>query len=179
MAEKVNKVLDTIYTQGLDLAIFLDAVCWGNEACISDRTFRSAHTGLMVSDELPEILRRRYKPPRRSHGGKGRRPAGAHCPLLDFATNCVSETVDREMKLSAHLFLSPPEELSEEYLTSLDFGEMKDSIQRDAPVLWRILQQAAYTPEQVARNKHKDPDMVHLEPCKNAKLTMKLRLFFT
>jgi hypothetical protein len=67
------------------------------------------------------------------------------------------------MKLSAHLFLSPPEELSEEHLTSLDFGEMKDSVQRHAPVLWRVLRQAAYTPAQTTRNKHKDPDMVCLE----------------
>ncbi|KAJ7930381.1 hypothetical protein B0H13DRAFT_2228277 [Mycena leptocephala] len=150
---------DMVDKQGLDLPIFLNAVCWGNEACISDHAIQSARTGLMVSDELPGILRPCYNPPRRSRRQHGRRPAGAHRPLLDFATSCVSETVDREMKLSAHLFLSPPEELSEEHLTSLDFGKMKDSIQRDAPVLWKILRQTAYTPEQEARNKHKDPDM--------------------
>ncbi|KAJ6573708.1 hypothetical protein B0H10DRAFT_1838043 [Mycena sp. CBHHK59/15] len=73
MPEKVNKVLQTIREQGLDLAIFLDAVCWGSEACVSDDSIRFAHTGLMVSDELPGILQRCYNTPRRSNKKKGKR----------------------------------------------------------------------------------------------------------
>jgi hypothetical protein len=44
MVEKVKIVLNTIYSQGLDLPIFLDAVCWGNDACISDGSIKSART---------------------------------------------------------------------------------------------------------------------------------------
>ncbi|KAJ7762556.1 hypothetical protein B0H16DRAFT_1807104 [Mycena metata] len=171
MVDKVNNVLDIIQQQGLDLAIFLDAVCWGDAACISDSKIQFARTGLMVSDELPGILQRCYNPPRRGQKGKGKRPAGGRRALLDFATHCVSDTIDREMKMSAHLFLSPPEELSEKHLTTLDFEEMRDLMQIHAPVLWRVLRRAAYTPTQVTRNKHKDPDMVVLHMISQAQYT--------
>ncbi|KAJ7221480.1 hypothetical protein GGX14DRAFT_353660, partial [Mycena pura] len=42
--------------QGLDVAIFLDALCWGDEQCHSDSQVIFAPTGLMVSKELPRIL---------------------------------------------------------------------------------------------------------------------------
>ncbi|KAJ6587839.1 hypothetical protein B0H10DRAFT_2197752 [Mycena sp. CBHHK59/15] len=93
MPEKVNKVLQTIREQGLDLAIFLDAVCWGSEACVSDDSIRFARTGLMVSDELPGILQRCYNPPRRSNKKKGKRPAGGCRALLDFATTCGAQHI--------------------------------------------------------------------------------------
>lgn len=159
---KVKKVLDSMRDQGLDLAIFLDAVCWGNEGCTSDASIRYSRTGLMVSDELPGILERCYDPPRTGHRAKSKKPAGGRRVLLDFATKCVCDAIDREMKLSAPLFLSPPEDLTEEHLTSLDFDGLKASIQKYAPISWSILRRASYTPEQATRNKHKDPEMVSL-----------------
>ncbi|KAJ6611143.1 hypothetical protein B0H10DRAFT_1810255, partial [Mycena sp. CBHHK59/15] len=143
---KVKKVLDTMKDQGLDLAIFLDAICWGDVGCISDGDIRYAHTGLMVSDELSGILEQCYNPPRRGQKAKGKKPAGGRLVLFDFATRCVSNVIDWEIKLSAHLFLSPPEDLSEEQLTSLDFDGLKESIKEHAPILWHIFLQAAYTP---------------------------------
>ncbi|KAF8162178.1 hypothetical protein K438DRAFT_1456420, partial [Mycena galopus ATCC 62051] len=82
---KVNNVLKAIRKEGLDLAIFLDALCWGNKECISNPDIRFARTGLMVSDELPGILKRCYNPPRRAHHSKGEKPAGARRVLRDFA----------------------------------------------------------------------------------------------
>ncbi|KAJ7718800.1 hypothetical protein B0H16DRAFT_1796872 [Mycena metata] len=75
------------------------------------------------------------------------------------------------MKISAALFLSPPEDLSEEHLTSLDFEDLKVSVQTCAPNLWLIFRRAAYTPLQEARNKHKHPDMVVLNMISQAHYT--------
>ncbi|KAJ6520978.1 hypothetical protein DFH09DRAFT_1331466 [Mycena vulgaris] len=162
---KVKKVLETIRDQGLDMAILLDAICWGKEGCISDG---DARTGLMVSDELQGILERYYNPPRRSHKAEWKRPAGGRRVLLEFATTCVFDAIDREMKLFANLFLSPPEDLSEENLTSLDFDELKVLIQMHAPILWRIFRWAAYTPLQESRN---NADMVVVQMISQAQFT--------
>jgi hypothetical protein len=110
----------------------------------------------MVSDELPEILARWHKPPRAA----GSKPAGARWLLEEFALKTVCSCIDRGIKLSASLFLSPPEDLSEEQLTSLNFDSFKTEVKSRNPMLWEVLRHAAYSPLQKSRNKHKDPDMV-------------------
>lgn len=60
------------------------------------------------------------------------------------------------------MFLSPPEDLSEETLTGVNFGEMKRDTKLALPTLWSVLREAAYGVKQELRNKHKDPDMVSL-----------------
>ncbi|KAJ6477200.1 hypothetical protein C8R47DRAFT_1178829 [Mycena vitilis] len=144
--DKVKKVLACMQEEGLPLPLFLDALSWGDPRCTADPTCRYARTSLMVSDELPRILERWHKPPRASSS----RPAGARKPLEQFALKT----------LSAPLFLSPPEELSEEHLTGFDFGAFKVEIKAGNPVLWEVLRHAAYSHLQESRNKHKDPDMV-------------------
>jgi hypothetical protein len=90
MVDKVRNVLNTLYSQGLDLPIFLNAVCWGNEACISDHAIQSARTGLMVSDELPGILQRCYNPPRRSRRQHGRRHFTGVVPQNLLRKSCTT-----------------------------------------------------------------------------------------
>ncbi|KAJ7785521.1 hypothetical protein B0H14DRAFT_3584045 [Mycena olivaceomarginata] len=167
LVKKVKAVLAAVRTEGLNLPIFLDAVCWGDPQCIADATVRYARTSLMTSEELPGIIERCYNPPR----PVGERPGGGRQVLFDFAVQCVSDAIDREMKISAPLFLSPPEELSEEHLTSLDFEALKVQVQTSAPNLWLIFRRAAYTPLQEARNKHKHPDMVVLNMISQAHYT--------
>ncbi|KAJ7168074.1 hypothetical protein C8R43DRAFT_1121280 [Mycena crocata] len=164
---KVLNVLAAMRAEGINLPIFLDALCWGDESCISDGTIRYARTTLMTSEELPGILDRCYHPPR-AHGEP---PQAARKPLLDFAVRTVSDAIDREMMVSAFLFFSPPQDLSEEHLTSLDFDELKDQLQQLLPILWRLLRRAAYTPQQDAKNKHKNPDMVVLHMISQAQYT--------
>jgi hypothetical protein len=160
LASKVKEVLSFMKQKKINLPIFLDALSWGDAGCRSDPEIQYARTSLMVSEELPGILTRWYKPPRSLNHKKGKRPAGARNTLLEFAVECVSDVVDREMKCSASLFLSPPEELTEEHLTKLDFKKFKTKIIRDAPVFWGLLRRAAYSKKQELRNRHKDPDMV-------------------
>ena len=45
----------------------------------------------------------------------------------------MGDLIDREMKISAPLFLSPPEELSEEHLTKTDFEQLKYQTKHNAP----------------------------------------------
>ncbi|KAJ6544930.1 hypothetical protein B0H10DRAFT_1638758, partial [Mycena sp. CBHHK59/15] len=78
---KVKNILKCMKEEGLPLPLFLDALCWGDSDCIADRTCVYARTLLMVSDELPGILDRWYKPPRAS----GARPAGGREALEQFA----------------------------------------------------------------------------------------------
>jgi hypothetical protein len=124
ITNKVKAILHFMDSQNMNLPIFLDALSWGDQGCHSDSKIQYARTALLVSDELPGILDRWYNPPRARIHKKGKRPAGARQSLRAFATHCVGTCVDKEMKSSAHLFLSPPEELSEEHLTSFDFNQM-------------------------------------------------------
>ena len=160
IAVKVKSTLSFMKQQDINLPIFLDALSWGYLGCHSDPEVQYARTSLTVSDELPGILRRWYNLPRGANLKKGKRPSGARRSLRAFAIECVGDIIDREMKISALLFLSPPEELSEDHLTKTDFEQLKRKTKCDAPVLWQLLQRAAYSKKQELRNKHKDPDMV-------------------
>ncbi|KAJ7135358.1 hypothetical protein C8R43DRAFT_1132580 [Mycena crocata] len=167
LAKKVRNILDALKAEQIDLPIFLDALCWGDAECISDGRMKYARASLMNSEEFPGILERCYRPPR----PVGDPPKGGRVTLLNFAVKVVSDAIDRDMKISAPLFLSPPEELSEEHLTSLDFAKLKLRIQTEAPILWLIFLRAAYTPEQQTHNKHKNPDMVVLNMISQAQYT--------
>ncbi|KAJ7256724.1 hypothetical protein C8J57DRAFT_1650115, partial [Mycena rebaudengoi] len=156
---KVLAVLDCMSSQGLALPHFLDFLSWGNPECHTNRRVQYHHTTLIVSDELPRILERWHRPPRRSGSGRGARPAGARQVQEEFAASCVSSCVEREIKLSAPLFLSPPEELSEEHLTSFDFESFKFQVKRRNPTLRNLLRHSAYSALQESRNKEKDPEM--------------------
>jgi hypothetical protein len=160
IATKVCSVLKAMDDVNINLPLFLDALSWGDPACHADPKIQYACTALMVSDELPGILEWWYSPPRSQKQRKGKRPAGAQQVLSGFATKCTVDCIDREMKISASLFLSPSEELSEEHLINLDFANMKAKVKAPAPIFWEILHRAAYTPQQEAWNKHKDPNMV-------------------
>ena len=146
--------------QDINLPIFLNALSWGCLGCHSDSEVQYARTSLTVSDELPGILWHWYNPLRGVNLKKGKRPSGAWCSLWAFAIECVGDLIDRKMKISAPLFLSPPEELSEDHLTKTDFEQLKHETKCDAPVLWQLLQCTAYSKKQELQNKHKDQDMV-------------------
>jgi hypothetical protein len=70
---KVKNTLRFMDSQSINLPIFLDALSWGDPGCHSDPKVQYARTALMVSDELPGILERWYKPPRTQREKKGRR----------------------------------------------------------------------------------------------------------
>jgi hypothetical protein len=64
IVDKVCHVLYVIEELGLNLTSFLDAVSWGDPKCTSNPVIYNVRTGLMMSTELPSILRCWWRPPR-------------------------------------------------------------------------------------------------------------------
>ncbi|KIJ08004.1 hypothetical protein PAXINDRAFT_40098, partial [Paxillus involutus ATCC 200175] len=125
---------------GMDLPLFLDALFWGHPDCHTtgrDATYRYARTPLLVSDELPGILERWYRPPCTQN--KGQRPAGARHVLEEFAVRVTSSLVDKDMEHIAPHFYSDPHDLSKDHLTTFNFMAFASTLSMEAPLLWKII----------------------------------------
>ncbi|CDO69445.1 hypothetical protein BN946_scf184817.g5 [Trametes cinnabarina] len=151
----------------MNLPIFLDALSWGDDECISDPKIRYERTSLMVSEELPRILERWYQVPRAHHSHSHYvRPAGARKALEEFALRCTAEVIDRELESSSHLFKLPENGLSEGSLTSFDFAEVASKLQEPAgaPHLFSLLYGAmcrahhSYTQSEQRAKTRKNPN---------------------
>ena len=118
-------------------------------------------TALMVSDELPKLLQRWYRPPTQSRGHQGLRPSAATKVLVSFAQDTINREIDQEMKRSANLFVSGPD-LSKEHILSLNFHALIDECRLKVPIMWSMFRKATYTAEQDEHKIHKNPNMVSL-----------------
>jgi len=157
--KKVKVVLDCMKREGLDLPIFLDAICWGNEKCIVDNQVRFARTMLLSSKEFPLLLHRWWRPP-------GARSESARKPLQDFAVKVVTSVVEEEMKKIKTCMSTPEDEFSQESLTSLDLEKLSGFLcsETGAPVLWSLLERAGWSQKQATKNTHKTPRNVSEVP---------------
>jgi hypothetical protein len=139
MVDKVCEVLHVMAQLGINLVLFLDAVSWGNPACIADLKIRSAQTGLMKSQELPSILRRWWKPPR-PPGSSNARSAGATDVMMSFARECYLTVVDKKLEKMVPLFKSPlGDDVTEDHLTGVVFTDLIEEVKKRGPFLWSIL----------------------------------------
>ncbi|TBU62392.1 hypothetical protein BD310DRAFT_1036622 [Dichomitus squalens] len=143
VVDRVKSILAYMESVDMNLPLFLDALSWGDAACISDPKVRYERSALMGSEELPRILKRWYKVPRASASRSHHvRPQGARKALEEFALGCVEDVLDRELETSSHLFRSPPDCLSEEGLTRFQFAEVAEALQDEAtgaPSVWRLI----------------------------------------
>ncbi|TBU26765.1 hypothetical protein BD311DRAFT_779457 [Dichomitus squalens] len=141
--DRVKSILAYMESVDMNLPLFLDALSWGDDACIADPKVQYERTALMGSEELPRILERWYKVPRASASRHHHvRPQGAREALEEFALGCAEEMVDRELEASSHLFRSPSDCLSEEGLTRFRFSEVAERLQDKvlgAPSVWRLI----------------------------------------
>lgn len=163
--DRVIQILDFMESMDMNLPIFLDALSWGDDECISDSKVRYAHTALMVSEELPGILERWYKVPRASTSKHHNvRPQGARKVLEKFALDCVSEIVDRELEATAHIFRARTDCLSEEGLTSFQFAEVVTRLCQEtgAPNTFALVHRAMHRccRKTVDGKTRKNPDFV-------------------
>ena len=56
--QTVSRVLDVLKEGKMDVAGFLDALCWGNQPAVVNPTARHARTSLMHSDRLATVVSR-------------------------------------------------------------------------------------------------------------------------
>ncbi|KZV61278.1 hypothetical protein PENSPDRAFT_643534 [Peniophora sp. CONT] len=147
-----------------DLAMFMDAVCWGDQESVSDKTIQYARSGFTGAATFPALLRRLANPP----GGQAH---GCATRMAEFALEFAQGAARREMRAIGPLFESPPESpgdrkanepgpLSLEYLTSLNFAELTGSLEATAPFLWMVLVAAGWGKRQAKKNTHKTPHNV-------------------
>jgi hypothetical protein len=109
----------------------------------------------MNSEELPGILQCWWKPPRATQS-KDKCARGAKPVMENFAAEFTQGIVEQELEaIAAHLVSSTGEDITEETLTSLVLGKMIKDMQKDTPKLWKLLQHAAYTPDQQKQNLEK------------------------
>ncbi|RDX45838.1 hypothetical protein OH76DRAFT_1457458 [Lentinus brumalis] len=137
--------------QGLNLELFLEALFWGDSGCTADPKIAHERRNFMNSPALLSVLNRWWCPPTgmASGGGDGMR---------DFVTVRATELLVEELDGAAKtVFRPPPDHLSQEYLTSMNFRKFGTTLQTDLTSrLWFVLQSLAMTQRQLLENKHKD-----------------------
>ncbi|KAK0451959.1 uncharacterized protein EV420DRAFT_1645877 [Desarmillaria tabescens] len=140
VAQQVLSVLDHMRNIGITLAEFLNALSWGNDACITDPRIQGQQTQLM------------------------KRAKGGRIALAKFMQETWPMVLNNEMERLAVYFISSSKEeddVLEKSLTSLDFPTIIKKIREEAvPNLWVTLHSLAYTPTQDHRNCKKDPDTI-------------------
>lgn len=160
VAHPIRQVLIFMDAIGIDVPLFIDGISWGSEACIRDAKIRSARSSLMTSPELPDILRRWWRPPR-TRKSKNKRAKGGKLVMELFAKECCQSVLNRELECIAKFMVSPKgEDIKEETLIGSGFEKMGEEIRTHAPNLWSVMQGLGYTSEQMERNTHKNPDKV-------------------
>ena len=149
IAARVRVVLDRIDEVGLDLPIFLDAVCWGNGQLVVDGKAKHERSALMHSEELPRILERCKK-----------NSPQAKSVLKNHALSTIKTVIDAEMDCAVSKLTVTGEEIGEEKLLSITRKDMVDRLRLVTATLWEILD-ASTTSEGKSRNKYAhDPQKV-------------------
>ncbi|KAF6765872.1 hypothetical protein DFP72DRAFT_1057077 [Ephemerocybe angulata] len=133
------QIITLMQVMEIDLSIFLDALFWGNEYCVADKRMQWQRTAFLHSAELPFLLDRWDKPPRKSDSII--RLKGARGIINMFAVATTIDLVKAELKgLGLFLQLSAKDDVSASKLTSLTFTELEDMAREKAPTVWQLFQ---------------------------------------
>ena len=148
----------------MDVAGFLDALCWGNTLAVTDPTTRSARTSLTHNGKLAGILLRLLDPPRTSQGGST--AEGARQVLLPVVVKTVKDIIKKEMDAVVEELKEESAEVTEESVLGMVIDEIQNTVELTAPVFYDLVKTAAWSEDQEERNKLKDPAKAsgHNEP---------------
>lgn len=176
LSQAVLEVLEFMRSKDLDLPLLLSALSYEDNTLVRNGTARYERTALLVSTELPNILQKWFRPPRRHNGGI--KTKGGSRAIGPFAVQLVEDMLHREMVAVGKFMRSKPRDLSEQTLLSIKWKEMIASVQDKAPILWKLLRRCSWTSRQQKRNTLKSPDSVcHKLPSVHITLMLTLRLW--
>ncbi|CDO73373.1 hypothetical protein BN946_scf185013.g6 [Trametes cinnabarina] len=150
LEQRVECSLEAILAQGLNLEIFLDAIFWGDAACVVNTRVRHERTVFMNSATFPSLLDRWWASER---AGRGR------AQLQDFVMDRAGHVLEKEITSVVPRFRAGPDPLSQASLTAVNFREFGVQLQNSGgtPYLWRVLQRLACSPRQERENTIKNP----------------------
>ncbi|EGO29803.1 hypothetical protein SERLADRAFT_433759 [Serpula lacrymans var. lacrymans S7.9] len=116
----------------------------------------------MVSKELLEILKCWSKPPC-TQGTHNTWASGAKAVLEEFLFGCIGEVLEGKLQRIQNLAKCPPEDVSEEGLTSLFTEDLVLKLQSPGfdgtLMLWKLLQRLTRTESQEKRNAKQSTDL--------------------
>jgi hypothetical protein len=139
----------------MDVAGFLDALCWGNSLATADPTVRAARTSLTHSDRLATVVSNWLDPPRTSQGGS--KAGGARSTLLPLVVRTVKEIISKEMDAVVEELKEESADVTEQTVLGTVIDEVQGRIQSIAPTFYDIVRTAAWSEKQEERNSHRDP----------------------
>ena len=154
----VKRVLEVLNDGRMDVAGFLDALCWGNRLAVTDRVAKSARTNLMHSDRLATVFSRWLRPPRTSQGGST--AGGARQILLPVVVETVKDIINREMDAVVEELKEGSANVTEEGILETTIEEVQGIIEVTAPVFYDLVKTAAWSEKQEGRNTLRDPTKV-------------------
>ena len=156
--QTVKRVLEVLKEGRMDVAGFLNALCWGNRLAITDPITRSARTHLTHSDQLAEVVSRWLHPPRTSQGGST--AEGAKPILLPLMIETVKEVINKEMDAVVEELKEDSVDVTKQSVLGTVIDKVQERVQVVAPVFYDLMKTAAWRKEQEERNKIRDPTKV-------------------
>ena len=162
--QTVTRVLDVLKEGRMDVAGFLDTLCWGNQLAVTDPNTRSARTSLTYSGRLAEIVSRWLHPPQKSQGGST--AGGARQLLLPLVIKTVKKITNEEMDAVVEELKDKSADITEQSVLGMVIDEVQEKVRVTAPVFYDLVKTAAWSKEQEERNMLKEPTKasVHCEP---------------
>ena len=154
----MKRVLDVLKEGKMDVAGFLDTLCWGNQSAIADPVVKAARTKLTHSDQLAKVVSRWLHPPRTSQGGPT--AEGARQTLLPLVLRTVKEIINEEMDLVVEELKEDSADVTEQSVLGTVIEEIQERVRVTAPVFYDLVKTAAWSERQEERNKLKDPTKV-------------------
>ncbi len=153
---KISAVLAFMKREGINLALFLDAIFWGDAACTANRDIVHERTNFLDSPDFEVVLNRIWKPPTRAKSH--------NLALHGFVCDAMAELLETEMASIALVLTPPNDALSKEHLAGVNFRALGQALQKGAPETWRLFERLATTARGRKENTMKDAFLVSYVP---------------